>query len=187
MPPKSTVKRTQSKSNLVWLDLEMTGLDANQDVIIQAALIITNQNLEPLEELCLDVWQPESALSRMTPFVRAMHDKTGLLTRVRASDVELRHAEQALLEVVTGWCPYGAVLCGNSIWQDRKFIDRYMPGLGRYLGYRMVDVSSLKVLTKTWYGEGALFVKSSAGAHDALVDIHNSIKELQHYRSTIFR
>jgi oligoribonuclease len=187
MPPKSTVKRTQSKSNLVWLDLEMTGLDANQDVIIQAALIITNQNLEPLEELCLDVWQPESALSRMTPFVRAMHDKTGLLTRVRASDVELRHAEQALLEVVTGWCPYGAVLCGNSIWQDRKFVDRYMPGLAAYLTYRLLDVSSLKVLALTWYGETAKFEKPTAGEHDALVDIKGSIAELAHYRDKLFK
>jgi hypothetical protein len=114
----------------------------------------------------------------MGPFVRNMHEKNGLLARVRASNTDVRHAEQLLLEIVTGWCPYGAVLCGNSIWQDRKFIDRYMPGFGAYLTYRILDVSSVKVLARTWFGQGAVFVKPSAGEHDALVDVQNSIAEL---------
>ena len=165
----------------------MTGLDAQLDVILQAAVIITNAELAPLEQFSCDIWQPESTLARMTPFVRDMHEKTGLVERVRRSKTELRRAEQQLLELVSGWCPYGAVLCGNSIWQDRRFIDRYMPGLSSYLHYRIVDVSALKVLAKTWYGSAALFTKPGEGEHDALVDVRNSIKELAHYKKTLFR
>lgn len=179
--------RQQSPSNLVWLDLEMTGLDAQLDVILQAALIVTSADLVPLEQLCCDIWQPEHELAKMTPFVRDMHEKTGLVERVRRSKVELRRAEQQLLEIVSGWCPYGAVLCGNSIWQDRRFVDRYMPALAGYLTYRLLDVSSIKVLAKTWYGPAAAFTKPADGEHDALVDIRNSIAELAHYRATIFR
>jgi len=179
--------RQQSPSNLVWLDLEMTGLDAQLDVILQAALIVTSADLVPLEQLCCDIWQPEHELDKMTPFVRDMHEKTGLVERVRRSKIELRRAEQQLLEIVSGWCPYGAVLCGNSIWQDRRFVDRYMPALSGYLTYRLLDVSSIKVLAKTWYGPAAAFSKPTDGEHDALVDIRNSIAELAHYRATLFR
>jgi oligoribonuclease len=116
-----------------------------------------------------------------------MHEKTGLLERVKRSTTELRRAEQKLLEIVSGWCPYGAVLCGNSIWQDRRFVDRYMPGLATYLTYRLLDVSSIKVLAKTWFGSSAVYAKPEAGEHDALVDVQNSIAELAHYRKTLFR
>ena len=179
-------QRQQSPTNLAWLDLEMTGLDAQNDVILQAALIITNAELAPLERFSCDIWQPEAALARMTPFVREMHEKTGLIERVRRSKTELRRAEQQLLEVVSGWCPYGAVLCGNSIWQDRRFVDQYMPGLSAYLTYRLIDVSSVKLLAKTWFGPTAIYTKPSEGEHDALVDIKNSIAELSHYRKTLF-
>ena len=165
----------------------MTGLDAERDVILQVAVIITDAELTPLEEFASDVWQPESELAKMTPFVRQMHEKTGLLARVRKGTAELRRVEQSLLEIISGWCPYGAVLCGNSIWQDRKFIDRHMPGLAGYLTYRIVDVSAIKVLAKTWYGPTAVFQKSEVGEHDALTDVKNSIAELAHYRQTLFR
>jgi oligoribonuclease len=186
-PNDATPHRTQHAQNLVWLDLEMTGLEVESHVNLQAALIITDADLRPLEEFCCDIWQPEAELAKMSPFVRDMHDKTGLLARVRPSLTDTRRAEQQLLEIVTGWCPYGAVLCGNSIWQDRRFIDRYMPGLAAYLTYRLLDVSSLKVLARTWYGPSAVYVKPTAGEHDALVDIRNSIAELAHYRRTLFR
>lgn len=182
-----SITRKPSPDNLVWLDLEMTGLDVNQDVILQAAVIVTNGNLDVLEEYACDVWQPEAELGRMTPFVREMHTKTGLLERVRASNVDLAEAEKRLLERVAGWCPYPATLCGNTIWQDRKFVDKYMPGLARYLHYRLLDVSTLKILAGRYYGEGALFQKPKAGEHDALVDIRNSIAELAHYRKTILK
>jgi oligoribonuclease len=186
-PNDATPARTQHPQHLVWLDLEMTGLEVESHVILQAALIITDAELRPREEFCCDIWQPEAELAKMSPFVRDMHDKTGLLARVRQSLTDTRRAEQQLLEIVTGWCPYGAVLCGNSIWQDRRFIDRYMPGLAAYLTYRLLDVSSVKVLARTWYGQSAVYVKPTAGEHDALVDIRNSIAELAHYRRTLFR
>jgi oligoribonuclease len=186
-PTAPAPQRKQSPTHLAWLDLEMTGLDADRDVILQAALIITDAELQPLEQFACDIWQPDAALAAMTPFVRSMHEKTGLLERVKRSGTELRRAEQALLEIVAGWCPYGAVLCGNSIWQDRRFVDRYMPGLASYLTYRLLDVSSVKLLAKTWFGPAAVFEKPEAGEHDALIDIRNSIAELAHYRKTLFR
>jgi oligoribonuclease len=186
-PNDATPARTQDPSHLVWLDLEMTGLEVDTHVILQAAVIVTDVELQPLEQFACDIWQPEAELAKMVPFVREMHEKTGLLARLRQSNIDTRRAEQLLLEVVTGWFPYGAVLCGNSIWQDRKFIDRYMPGLAAYLTYRVLDVSSVKVLARAWYGQGAVYVKPMAGEHDALVDIQNSIAELAHYRRTLFR
>lgn len=177
--------RVRGASNLVWIDLEMTGLDAQHDVILQAALIVTDPELAPLEELAIDIWQPDEALARMVPFVREMHEKTGLLARLRSSKTDLRAAERMLMERVTGWCPYGAVLCGNSVHNDKAFIERWMPALAGYLSYRIVDVSSLKVLARLWYGEDAVFKKPEAGEHDALVDIKNSIAELSHYRARL--
>jgi len=185
MPNK--VVRTPSASNLVWLDLEMTGLDAQYDVILQAAIVITDKELSPLESYGCVIWQPEPELQKMTPFVRDMHDKNGLIERVRSSTLDLASAEKQLLERVAGWCNFGAVLCGNSVGHDKRFIDRYMPGLARYLGYRIVDVSSIKVLARAWYGESAAYVKPQEGAHDAVVDIQRSIDELKHYRKTLFK
>lgn len=180
-------KRHRSSTNLAWLDLEMTGLDPAEDVILQVALIITDKHLNPLNEFVSDVWQPESALARMTPFVRAMHEKTGLLDRVRAEKKDTRTVEHFVLERLSDWCDYPATLCGNSVGTDKLFVDRWMPGLGRYFSYRIVDVSSIKVLARLWYGDTAVFVKPEEGAHDALVDIRNSIAELAHYRATLMK
>jgi len=181
------ISRTQRDGNLAWLDLEMTGLDAQNDVILQAALIITSSDLVPLEEFVCDIWQPEEALSRMTPFVRDMHENTGLTARVRKSKLDLGAAERKLMERVTGWCAYGAILCGNSIGQDKRFVDRWLPGLSGYLSYRTVDVTSIKILAKLWYGEAGVFPKPTQGEHDALVDIKNSIAELSFYRQLLFK
>lgn len=183
---EAVVERTRSSAHLAWLDLEMTGLDPAADVILQAALIVTNADLEPLEEFVCDIWQPQSKLDQMTPFVREMHDKTGLLERVRSSTLDVAFAEKLLLQRVAGWCEYPAVLCGNSIGQDRKFIDRYMPGLAGYLHYRMLDVTSVKLLAALWAPQRQ-FEKPREGAHDALVDIKNSIAELGHYRAELFK
>jgi oligoribonuclease len=176
-----------SASNLVWIDLEMTGLDPYIDVVLQAALVVTDGNLEVLDEAAFDIWQPDEALDRMLPLVRAMHQRTGLIDRVRRSTVSLAQVERALLDKVRAWCPSPATLCGNSIWSDRRFIERYMPALHAYLHYRLVDVSTLKVLAQRWYGDAATFQKALPGEHDARVDIRNSILELQHYRRTLFR
>jgi oligoribonuclease len=180
-------ERRQSEGNLAWLDLEMTGLDPTADVILQAAVIITTPGLEPLEQFSCDVWQPDSALQRMTPFVRQMHEKNGLLSRVAASRVDIGFLEKLLLERISGWCPYPALLCGNSIGHDKRFVERWMPGLAGYLSYRTVDVSSLKVLVKSWYGDAGAYAKPTTQEHDALFDIQQSIAELSHYRATVFK
>jgi oligoribonuclease len=181
------IVRTQSATNLAWLDLEMTGLDPQRDVILQAALIVTDAQLNVLEEFVCDIWQPDALLERMVPFVKEMHETTGLTDRVRKSKLDLMIAERKLLERVTGWCAYPAVLCGNTIGQDKRFVDQWMPGLAGYLSYRTVDVTSIKLLAKAWYGEDALYEKPIKGEHDALVDIKNSIAELTHYRTTVFK
>ena len=181
------VARVQSASNLAWLDLEMTGLNALEDVILQAALIVTDAQLNVLEEFVCDIWQPDGLLERMVPFVKDMHETTGLTSRVRKSRVDLMVAERKLLERVAGWCAYPAVLCGNTIGQDKRFVDQWMPGLSGYLSYRTVDVTSIKLLAKSWYGEEAVYEKPVKGEHDALVDIKNSIAELLHYRATVFK
>ena len=181
------IQRTQKAGNLAWVDLEMTGLDCRNDVILQAALIVTDSELRPLEEFACDVWQPESELAKMTPFVRDMHEKSKLLDRVRKSRVDVVAAERMLLERIAGWCTFPATLCGNSIGQDKRFIEQWMPGLAGYLHYRTIDVTSIKVLARLWYGESAVYVKPEEGAHDATVDIKNSIAELVHYRKSLFR
>jgi oligoribonuclease len=184
---QSHVQRSHKSGNLAWIDLEMTGLDSQNDVILQAALIVTDSELRPLEEMVCDVWQPEAEIARMTPFVREMHEKSGLTERVRRSRTDVSACERMLLERIAGWCSFPAVIAGNTIGQDKRFIERWMPGLAGYLHYRTLDVTSVKVLAKLWFGDSAVFVKPEEGAHDALVDIRNSIAELAHYRKTLFR
>lgn len=186
-PKEARPDRRQAEGNLAWLDLEMTGLDPQADVILQAALIVTDSKLTPLEEFVCDVWQPPAALERMTPFVRQMHEKNGLLARVAASRVDIGFLEKLLLERITGWCPYPAVLCGNSIGHDKRFVERWMPGLAGYLSYRTVDVSSLKILSKLWYGDAGAYAKPTTQEHDALFDIRQSIAELSFYRTNLFK
>jgi oligoribonuclease len=182
----NAVERQRSDRHIAWLDLEMTGLDPMSDVILQVALIVTDSDLKPLEEFVCDVWQPNDRLEQMTPFVREMHERTGLLQRVQASTYDLGFAEKRLLERVAGWCEYPALLCGNTIGQDRKFIDRYMPGLAGYLHYRMLDVTAVKLVAGLWQPT-CLYEKPREGAHDALVDIKNSIAELEHYREHLLK
>ena len=187
MPPLEATGTGPTCENLVWIDLEMTGLDPGVDVILQAALVVTSSDLEPLTEVAADVHQPDHALARMAPFVREMHTRTGLIQRVQRSRTTLAEAEHLLVQQVNKFCPAPAVLCGNSVWADRRFIARYMPALDGLLHYRIVDVSSIKVLAQRWYGASAVFEKPEVGAHDAVVDIRNSIAELRHYRRTLFR
>jgi oligoribonuclease len=176
----------EKSENLVWIDLEMTGLDPTKHVILQAALVVTTADLEPIDELAIDVAQPADALANMSPLVRTMHTRTGLLERVRRSAVGVAEAELLLLDRIVATCPAPATLCGNSVWVDRCFIAQYMPVLDAHFHYRLVDVSTLKVLAQRWYGERAVFQKSTVGEHDAAVDIKNSIAELRHYRRTLF-
>jgi len=177
----------ESKDHLVWLDMEMTGLDPERCVPVQIALVITTADLHELEAIELTIWQPEEALLRMEPIVRKMHTENGLIEKIRKSETSLLQAERKCVEVLARWLrPGEGVLCGNSIHQDRRFLDRYFPVLNGYLHYRMVDVSTLKELAKRWYGSEALYTKGMAD-HTALADVRESIKELSHYRQSILK
>jgi oligoribonuclease len=178
---------TRTESNIAFLDLEMTGLNPEHDVIIQAALIITNKELEPIDEYVCDIWQPDEALAVMSPFVRDMHEKNGLIDRVRASRIDSREAERQLLNRISALCPHPAVLAGNSVWVDRMFLMRYMPAVAGFFHYRMIDVTSVRLLVERWVGASGTFNKPSAGEHDALVDTKNCIAELRHYRGILGR
>jgi oligoribonuclease len=171
----------------VWLDLEMTGLDPATCAVVEIGIIVTGADLVPLDEWASAVWQPEEVLARMGPFVRDMHTRNGLLDRVRASTLTVEDAERQALALVSRHFAYGeAVLAGNSIHHDRRFLRRYLPAFERFLHYRQLDVSSLKVLCQAWYGEERQFAKQSK-SHTALDDLHQSLAELAHYRSEIFR
>ena len=171
---------------LVWLDLEMTGLDPARDTIIDVAAIITGADLVEKERYAATVYQPESALAVMDPFVREMHTKSKLLDRVRASDKALRDVEKELFALIHRHAaPFEATLAGNSIHADRRFVTAYMPLVDRYLSYRMLDVTTIKILKRAWYPELEPPIKK--GTHTAISDIEESIAELAWYRDSLFR
>lgn len=171
-----------AKPVLLWLDLEMTGLDPKNCAIVQMALIATDTDLNELAQpLELTIWQPDSVLERMSPFVRQMHEKSGLLAQIRQSEVSLEEAEQEALHYATRHAPYRtARLCGNSIGQDRRFLFEYMPSFESYLHYRQIDVSTLKELGVWWNNH--TFSKPDGAQHTALFDVRQSIAELKYYR-----
>jgi oligoribonuclease len=169
-------------SHLLWLDMEMTGLDPVQCVPLEVAIVVTNKELEELDAWETVIWQPESRLETMEPFVRNMHTENGVLAKVRASNTSTSDAERKMIAMVSKWFrPGEAVLAGNSIHQDRKFLAAYFPVFEGLLHYRMVDVSTLKELVRRWYGQEAGFSKPSS-SHTALADARESIAELRHYR-----
>ncbi len=170
--------------NLIWIDLEMTGLIPEQDVIIEIATLVTDAQLNVLAEgPVLAIHQPESVMNAMDEWNTRQHGKSGLTARVLASDVSSAEAEQATLEFLRAWVPAGkSPMCGNSICQDRRFLARYMPELERYFHYRNLDVSTLKELARRWKPAVLDGVKKS-GAHLAMDDIRDSIAELEHYRA----
>ena len=177
----------QSKDRLVWLDMEMTGLDPKTCVPVQVAMVVTDSELVVLDSVELTIWQPQAALHRMEPFVRKMHTQNGLIEAVKASEVSVADAEKKLMAMLSRWTAYReGVLCGNSIHTDRRFLEAYFPIVDGYLHYRMVDVSSIKELVRRWYGGEANFTKG-IGAHTALSDIQESIAELRHYRKTVMK
>jgi oligoribonuclease len=175
---------------LVWLDLEMTGLDVTKDVIVEIAALVTDAALEPVDDgIDIVVHQSADVLARMDDFVRAMHTKSGLLTEIQASTVSLDAAGAAVLAYVQGHVPAARVapLCGNSIGVDRRFLDRQLPDLDAYLHYRSIDVSSLKELCRRWYPDVFRRRPVKTEAHRALDDVRESIKELRYYRETMLR
>lgn len=174
---------------LIWVDLEMTGLDPEREVIVEIAVIVTDGALQAMHEGPeLVIGAAEDVLRRMRPRVKQMHSKSGLTDRVKASEVTVEQAEAAVLEFVQGLVPGNeAPLAGNSVHADRAFLKKYMPNLERHCHYRNVDVSTCKELARRWYPEALEGAPDKAGGHRALADIRESIKELQYYRQAIFK
>jgi oligoribonuclease len=176
-----------SADRLIWIDLEMTGLDPQENTIIEIATVITDSQLNIIAEgPSIAIFQPEEELEKMDEWNVTHHTENGLLERVRASEVPLAAAEQRTLEFVNEHCTEGeSPLCGNTIGQDRRFLNRHMPDLHKLFHYRSIDVSSLKELAVRWYPALQRYEKS--GSHRALDDILESINELRYYRQKLFR
>jgi oligoribonuclease len=177
-----------NENNLIWIDLEMTGLEPDTDVIIEMATIVTDSELNILAEgPVFAIHHPDSVLAAMDEWNTNQHGKSGLTQRVRESSISVAQAEAATIQFLEQWVPKGkSPICGNSIGQDRRFLVRGMPTLESYFHYRNLDVSTIKELARRWRPDVLAGVKKS-GAHLALDDIKDSIAELQHYRATFFR
>jgi oligoribonuclease len=178
---------TASKDNLVWMDLEMTGLDPEVDTILEIATIITDGNLNIIAEgPSIVIHQPDARLDGMDEWNTTHHGASGLTARVRASRTTMAEAEQQTLEFVRQYVPERtSPLCGNSIHQDRRFLVPYMPELEAWMHYRNIDVSTIKELARRWYP--AIKAPPKQGEHLALADIRESIAELAFYREKLFR
>ncbi len=174
------------ENNLIWVDMEMTGLDSNRDQILEIATLVTDTELNIIAEgPNLAIFQPEEILKGMDEWNQTHHGQSGLLDRVRASQETLQTAEAKTLAFVSGFCkPKVSPLCGNSVWQDRRFLDRLMPELNRFFHYRIIDVSTVKELAQRWYPQLPPIKKMET--HLALADIRESVDELRYYRSSIF-
>lgn len=181
-------KETAQEGLLVWMDMEMTGLDPDTDEVLEIATVITDKNLEIVAHgPDLILGQPPERFAKMDQWNRDQHTKTGLWPAVLASTITRESAEEQTLAFLRQFVSERkSPLCGNSVWQDRRFLYRHMPKLEAYLHYRIIDVSSVKELAVRWYPEDAKkFSKNSS--HRALDDVIESIEELKFYRSKIFR
>ncbi|MFB2539639.1 MULTISPECIES: oligoribonuclease [unclassified Acinetobacter] len=176
------------KTRLIWIDLEMTGLDTDNDKIIEIATIVTDVNLNILAEgPVLAIHQPDTVLNAMDEWNTRQHGQSGLVERVRRSQLSVQDAEQQTLQFLKKWVDAKASpMCGNSICQDRRFMHRLMPELEQFFHYRNLDVSSIKELAKRWRPEIMQDLKKGA-SHLAMDDIRDSIRELKYYREYFFR
>lgn len=174
---------TQDATHLIWIDLEMTGLDPKKNTIIEIATVVTDQQLNTIAEgPVLAIHQPDEVLAAMDEWCTNQHGKSGLTERVRQSQMTLAQAEQQTLTFLNSYVPPNtSPMCGNSICQDRRFLYYYMPELEKFFHYRQLDVSTVKELCQRWQPEIAKgFNKESS--HLALNDIYDSIAELKYYR-----
>ena len=176
-----------AEDRLVWIDLEMTGLDPDENTIIEIATIVTESDLSIVAEgpsFAIDVGKEE--LAKMDNWNVKHHSENGLLDRIQSDGVSMENAERQTLEFLKEHCSPGqSPLCGNTIGQDRRFLRRYMPELHDFFHYRSVDVTSIKILARSWYPEVGKWRKNSG--HRALDDIRGSIEELAYYRDKLFR
>ena len=173
---------------LVWIDCEMTGLDYVSDALIEIACVVTDFDLNPLGEgVDLVIKPPAEAVEQMDDFVRSMHEKSGLITQLD-SGITVHEAEEQVLAYVREHCTDGSrpPLAGNTVATDRAFISRDMPDLDAFLHYRIVDVSSIKELSRRWYPRTYFAAPAKRGNHRALADILESIEELRYYRAAVF-
>ena len=178
----------KQRENLIWIDLEMTGLNPDRDLIIEIATVVTDKHLVVLAEgPVFAIHQPDAILDGMDEWNTTQHSASGLVERVRSSDIDEARAEQETLSFLRQYVdPNLSPMCGNSICQDRRFLVRHMPELAAYFHYRNLDVSSLKILAQLWVPDvAARFSKQPT--HLALADIHDSIRELRFYREKLFR
>ena len=178
----------QDPNNLIWIDMEMSGLNPETDRILEIAIVITNSQLEILAEApVLVVHQPAVVLDVMDDWNKGVHGKSGLVDRVKASVLSEAEVENQMLAFVSQYVAARiSPICGNSVHQDRRFLVKYMPQLEEYLLYRNLDVSTLKELARRWKPEiMAGFTKH--GKHEALADIHESIRELSYYREHMLK
>lgn len=178
---------TDRKDNLIWIDLEMTGLDTDNDVIIEIATLVTDKNLNVLAEGPeIAVHQPDAALAAMDEWNTRTHTESGLVERVRKSEYSLVQAEAQTIAFLEQYVESGmSPMCGNSICQDRRFLHRGMPKLERFFHYRNLDVSTIKELARRWQPE-VLEHLVKEGKHQAMDDIKESVAELQYYREKVF-
>lgn len=179
---------TQNPSNFIWIDLEMTGLNVDTDLIIEIATVITDNELNILATgPVLAINQPDSAIMAMDKWNQKHHSKSKLIERIKESTINAREAERQTIEFVQQWVKINkSPMCGNSVCQDRRFLHNYMPDLEQYFHYRNLDVSSLKILASHWKPEIVKgFHKKSA--HKALDDVIESIEELKYYRKYLIK
>ena len=185
---RGTMARAKrSKKHLVWIDCEMTGLDPAKNVLLEIATFITNYDLEIVARgPVLAIRQSEAKLELMDAWNQRTHRESGLLDRVRNEGISVAEAERETLKFVKRYCYVRtAPLCGNSIGQDKRFLAKYMPTLHEFLHYKVVDVSSIKVLVSEWYA-GRFEAPKKQELHRALADIEESIEELKYYRKNVF-
>ncbi|QJC37705.1 oligoribonuclease [Enterobacteriaceae endosymbiont of Donacia bicoloricornis] len=178
----------QINNYLIWLDLEMTGLNPNKDYIIEIAIIITNNNLDIINKgIVLPIYQSDTILNSMDSWNKNTHKKTGLIKRIKNSNFNEVKAEKYILNFLKSYIkPNTTPLCGNSIYKDRIFLCNYMPKLEKYFHYRNIDVSSIKELIKRWKPKIYSKLKKKKHQHNAYYDIYESINELKFYKDFIF-
>jgi oligoribonuclease len=171
---------------LVWIDLEMTGLNAASDHVLEIAAVVTGADLQPLAEIERVIFQPDDVLDRMSARVKKIHSDNGLLAAVRASKTTRAEAERAVLQTVSKHCPPGeGILCGSSVYHDWRFLVRHLPRLEQHLHFRQIDIGTISVLVSAWYPR--IEFPRPATDHRALADVRASLDELRYYCQHAFQ